>query len=143
MRRFSSTSPRRSTRRSTTHGVFTIVSNDFVKTANSIADVTMSEGNSGAAIFIFTVSLSESTSQTVTVSFKTVNVSAKTTDNGFFAQTGTLTFDPGERTKTISIVVQGDTKKEAGELFYVNLYGNSKNSFFAKKRGIGTILNDD
>jgi Calx-beta domain len=59
------------------------------------------------------------------------------------AASGTLTFAPGETTKTITIEVKGDSKKEANETFYLDLSGNSGNSLFTKNRGIGTILNDD
>ena len=56
---------------------------------------------------------------------------------------GTLTFAPGETTKTITIEVKGDSKKEADETFYLDLLGKSSNSLFRKNRGLGTILNDD
>ena len=59
------------------------------------------------------------------------------------ALAGTLTFAPGETTKTITIEVKGDSKGEADEYFYVDLFDNSSNSLFTKNRGIGTILNDD
>ena len=52
-------------------------------------------------------------------------------------------FAPGETTKTITIEVKGDNKKEADETFYLDLFNNSANSFFTKLRGIGTIWNDD
>ena len=68
---------------------------------------------------------------------------ATTSNNDYIARTGTLTFAPGETTKTITIEVKGDTKKEAGATFYHDLYGNSSNSLFTMSRGIGTILNDD
>jgi hypothetical protein len=51
--------------------------------------------------------------------------------------------NPGETTKTIPIGVKGDSKKEADETFYLDLFGNSDNSLFSKNRGVGTILNDD
>ena len=38
---------------------------------------------------------------------------------------------------------RGDNKREADEMFFVDLSGNSANSLFTKNRGIGTILNDD
>ena len=57
--------------------------------------------------------------------------------------TGTLTFAPGETTKTITIEVKGDSKKEASETFYLDLFGLSSNALFTKSRGLGTILNDD
>jgi hypothetical protein len=61
----------------------------------------------------------------------------------YVAKSGTLTFAPGETTKTITIEVKGDSKKEANETFYLDLFDNSSNSLFTKNRGIGTILNDD
>jgi hypothetical protein len=54
-----------------------------------------------------------------------------------------LTFAPGETTKTITIEVKGDSKREADETFYLDLFGNSGNALLTKKRGLGTIRNDD
>ena len=62
---------------------------------------------------------------------------------GYVAKSGTLTFAPGETRKTITIVVNGDSKKEADETFYLDLFGLSSNALFTKNRGLGTILNDD
>ena len=68
---------------------------------------------------------------------------ATTSDNDYVAKAGVLTFNPGETTKTITIEVKGDSKKEANESFYLDLSRNSSNSLFTKKRGLGTIRNDD
>ena len=54
----------------------------------------------------------------------TVNGTATTSDNDYVANSGTLTFAPGETTKTITIEVKGDSKKEADERFYLDLFGN-------------------
>jgi hypothetical protein len=110
----------------------------------SIGDVSKKEGKKGQTTsFTFTVTLSAAHDQTVTMSFKTTDGTAKTSDNDYVAKSGTLTFAPGETTKTITIVVNGDTKKEADETFYLDLFGLSSNALFTKKRGAGTILNDD
>jgi len=77
------------------------------------------------------------------MSFRTVNDTAKANQGDYIANTGTLTFAPGETNKTITIEVKGDSKKEANETFYLDLFGNSTNSLITKNRGIGTILNDD
>ena len=77
------------------------------------------------------------------MSFCTADGTAATSGQDYVAQPGTLTFNPGETTKTITIIVKGDSKKEADEEFYVDLSGNSSNSWFTKRHGIGTILNDD
>jgi hypothetical protein len=109
----------------------------------SISDVTKREGRKNTTLFTFTVTLSAAYDQAVTMSYRTVDGTATTSDNDYIAQTGTLTFLPGETTKTITIEVKGDSKKEADEMFYLDLFGNSSNSLFTKSRGLGTILNDD
>jgi hypothetical protein len=110
----------------------------------SITDVTKAEGRKNqTTLFTFTVTLSAPYDQPVTMSFSTLNGTATTGDNDYVAKTGTLTFAPGETTKTITIEVTGDRKKEVNETFYLDLFGNSSHSQFTKKRGIGTILNDD
>src|SRR4051812_32431382 len=110
----------------------------------SISDVAKKEGRRGQApLFTFTVTLSAASDQAVTLSLATANGTAKTSDSDYIARTGTLTFAPGETTKTITLEVKGDSKREANETFYLDLFGNSGNSLFTKNRGIGTILNDD
>jgi hypothetical protein len=124
-------------------GVGTIVDDDL-PVSISISDVTKKEGNGKkTTLFTFTVSLSAAYDQPVTMSYQTVNGTATTSDGDYIAKTGTLTFAPGETTKTITIEVKGDTKKEANETFCLDLFGNSTNSLFTKNRGIGTVLNDD
>jgi hypothetical protein len=110
----------------------------------SISNVSKFEGKRGqSTLFVFTVTLSAAYDQPVTVSYRTTDGTATTKDGDYVGQTGTLTFAPGETTKTITIVVNGDSKREANETFYLDLFGNGSNSLFTKSRGIGTILNDD
>jgi hypothetical protein len=107
----------------------------------SISDVSKAEGKQGqTTLFTFTVTLSAAYDESVTMSFKTTNGTA---NNDYKAASGTLTFAPGETTKTITIEVKGDNRREANETFYLDLFGNSGNSLFTKNRGLGTILNDD
>jgi hypothetical protein len=122
-------------------GVGTIVDNE---PRISISDVTKAEGKKGqTTLFTFTVTLSSAYDQAVTMSFRTVDGTATTSDGDYVAKTGTLTFAPGETTKTITIEVKGDSKKESDEYFFLELFGNSSNSLFTNTRGIGTIWNDD
>ena len=91
--------------------------------------MTKKEGKKNqTTLFTFTVTLSAAYDQPVTMSFSTVNGTATTSDNDYVAKTGTLTFAPGETTKTITIDVKGDNKKEANETFYLDLFGLSSNS---------------
>jgi hypothetical protein len=122
-------------------GIGTVVDNE---PRISISDVTRSEGKRNkTTLFTFTVTLSVPYDQPVTMSFRTVDGTAKTSDNDYVARTGTLTFAPGQTTKTITIEVKGDTRKEADETFYLDLFGLSSNALFTRNRGIGTIRNDD
>jgi chitinase len=110
----------------------------------SISDVSKSEGRKGrTTLFTFTVSLSVPYDQPVTMSFRTANGTATTSNSDYVAKSGTITFAPGETQKTITITVKGDSKRESNEYFYLDLSDNSSNSWFSKNRGVGTILNDD
>src|SRR5712691_4372454 len=60
----------------------------------------------------------------------------------YLANSGTLTFAAGQTTKTITIVVNGDTLNEADETFFVNL-SNAVNATINDGQGIVTIRNDD
>jgi hypothetical protein len=122
-------------------GIATIVDNE---PRISINNVTKSEGNGKkTTLYTFTVTLSAAYDEAVTMSYRTVDGTATTSNGDYIAKTGTLTFAPGETTKTITIEVKADNKREANETFYLDLFGNSSNSLFTKSRGIGTILNDD
>jgi len=110
----------------------------------SVNDVTKTEGRRNkTTLFTFTVTLSAPYDQPVTLSFRTANGTATTADTDYVARSGTLTFAPGETTKTVTIDVKGDNKWEADETFYLDLFGLSGNALFTRDRGIGTILNDD
>ena len=107
----------------------------------AISDVTVTEGHSGAASAVFTVSLSAASSLTVTVNYATAaGTAAAGTD--FTSASGTLTFAPGVTSQTVAVAVQGDTVDELDENFVVNLSGNV-NAALADAQGAGTILDDD
>jgi hypothetical protein len=78
--------------------------------------------------------------QPVTMATGAANNSATTSDSDYMAKTGTVTFAPGETTKTCS---QGRQQEGGQREFYLDLFGLSSNALFIKSRGSGTILNDD
>jgi hypothetical protein len=122
-------------------GVGTIVDNE---PRIGINDVSKKEGNgNGTTLFVFTVSLSAAYDQTVTVRYATADGTAKVSDNDYLAASGTVTFAPGETTKTVTVSVKGDKKKEPDEWFAVNLSNPSINALVSDSQGIGWILNDD
>jgi hypothetical protein len=109
----------------------------------TIGDVTRAEGRSGITQFTFTITLSAAYDQAVSVSFRTVDGTAKASTGDYTARSGTLTFNPGETTMTVTVDVKGDSKKEANETFFLELYNPSVNLLISRNRGLGTILNDD
>ena len=107
----------------------------------TIGDVSRAEGNSASASATFTVSLSSASTATVSVRYTTANGSAAA-GSDYTATSGTLSFSPGQVSKTVSVVIAGDTTVEASEIFYVAL-GSPTNAGIARSLAAGTILNDD
>ena|GEM_PF-1271491 len=108
----------------------------------SISNVDVSEGNSGTTNAVFNVMLSAASGKTVTIDFATADDSATVADGDYNAASGTLTFAPGETSKPITVQVNGDTKFEATEKFFVNL-SNVQNAIGSTLQVFGQILNDD
>ncbi|OYW60632.1 MAG: hypothetical protein B7Z30_03865 [Rhizobiales bacterium 12-68-15] len=109
--------------------------------AISIGDLTVSEGNGDHVHFMFTVTLDQPSTGTVTVNYATANGTAQA-GSDYVAGTGTLTFAPGETSKTIHVDILGDTVAEANETFTVSLSGPS-GATIADGTATGTIVNDD
>jgi co-chaperonin GroES (HSP10) len=108
----------------------------------SINDVSIAEGNTGTTSLVLTVTLSAASAATVSVDYATANGTAQTSDNDYQSASGTLTFNPGEVAKTITLSINGDPKTEDDETVFVNL-NNPVNATVADAQGVGTILNDD
>jgi len=121
-------------------GVGTI-SNDDPLPSLSINDVTVVEGNAGTTNAVFTVTLSAASGQTVTVNYATADGTA-TQPADYTNTSGTLTFTPGQTTRTITVPVIGETIPEANETFFVNL-SSATNATISDNQGVGTITNDD
>jgi hypothetical protein len=109
----------------------------------SINSVSITEGDSGTRPMTFTVSLSAAYDQTVTVHFASHDDSATVAGKDYVATSGTLTFAPGQTSKTVTVTINGDKKKEANESFYVLLSSASINALISNAYGWGTIVNDD
>ena len=107
----------------------------------TINDVSVNEGNSGTVNVVFTSTLSSASNQTVIVTYATQNGTA-TASSDYVAKSGSVTFNPGEMTKSITILVNGDTTFEPTETFSINLT-SATNATMLKSQGVATIRNDD
>jgi co-chaperonin GroES (HSP10) len=121
--------------------VLTINDNDPTPSL-SINDVSVTEGNSATVNATFTVTLSAISGQNVTVNYQTADGTATAPSDYTAIPSTALTFLPGETTKTITVLVKGDTDAEANENFFVNLSG-AVNATLADNQGQGTITSDD
>jgi hypothetical protein len=113
-----------------------------VNPALSISDVSEAEGNSGTTNFNFTVTLDRPTSQTVTLQYSTQDGTAASGSDYTGMTSQTLTFQPNETSKQITIGVIGDAVKENEEKFTVVL-DKVSNATIIKSTAVGTIKNDD
>jgi len=109
--------------------------------AISIADASAPEGDAGASDLLFTVVLSEPTTVPVSVAYATADGSALAGQD-YLATAGTLTFAPGEVSRTLAVPVLGDTLYESDEQLLVQL-SSPVGGTLAVATAAGTIVNDD
>jgi photosystem II stability/assembly factor-like uncharacterized protein len=107
----------------------------------SITDIMVNEGNSGTTGAVFNVSLSAPSGKSVSVQFNTANGTA-TSGSDYTATSGLVSFTPGQTSKTITVLVNGDTTVEPNETFLVNLFSPSA-ATISKAQGVATILDDE
>ena len=107
----------------------------------SIDDVSLTEGNVGASIATFDVTLSAASGKTVTVGWATADDGAAQPAD-YTTASGTLTFVPGDMSKPIPVTVNGDLSAELDETFSVNLSAPS-NATLSDAHGVGTIVDDE
>ena len=106
-----------------------------------IEDTRIAEFDNGATKAEFMVVLTPASEQFVTVDYATADVTAEA-EKDYTATSGTLTFSPGETTKTINVAITDDPLVEPDETFTVTLSSPS-NATLADTTAVGTIVNDD
>ena len=127
-------------------GIGTILDNDGPPSF-SINDQTVTEGDPEGtdATITFTVTKSGDSDAASTVDYTVVEGSATDPEdynNSLDALSGTLTFQPGEFSKTITLDVTDDLIAELTETFTVVL-NNETNASISDDTGLGTILDND
>ncbi len=124
-------------------GVGTITNDDTQPEINIDTPLALVEGNAGQAPITFTVSLTNASSQAITVTWQTTDNTAAAGSDYVAGGPTVLTFSPGAPlTQTVTVQVNGDTIDEPDETFFVNLSG-ATNATIDVDTGIGTITDDD
>ncbi|WP_013325320.1 choice-of-anchor L domain-containing protein [Gloeothece verrucosa] len=103
----------------------------------SINNVSVVEGDPNTPNAILTVTLSAAATTNITVDYALTPGTA-TPDSDYSNITGTLTFAPGETTKTIAVPILSDNLIESSETFSVNL-SNPTNATIKNNSGTVTI----
>jgi beta-glucanase (GH16 family) len=108
----------------------------------SIKDVTKQEGNKGINAVKIKISLNKTSPKTITVVYNTVEGTAKANEDFITATNKSLNFKPGQKEKTITVLIQGDKVKEGDDQFTIN-FSAQTNALVEKNTATITILNDD
>ncbi|SFK80291.1 Calx-beta domain-containing protein [Falsiroseomonas stagni] len=105
------------------------------------------EGNGGTTPFTFTVTRSGYLDAVQTASWSVVGAGGNGTSAADFAGAstprGTIRFEAGETTRTITVNVASDGLVERDESFAVRLTAASPGVAFSPSQAVATILNDD
>ena len=120
--------------------VGTIQNDDSI--ALSINDVRGPEGTANPVKFNFTATLSSASAIPVSVNFATVDDTA-ISPSDYTGRSGTLTFAPGELSKTTVVTISNDNLSEPDERFHFALSAASAGATLPARAAIGTIENDD
>ena len=123
-------------------GTATIVDDD-PPPALAVGDVSIDEPDSAYENASFAVSLSAPSGRPVTVSLRTADGSAGSSDYSPRSDVS-LTIPAGATTRTVNVPVRpGDTMDEPDETFHLDVVGAATNATVADGRGTATIADDD
>ena len=118
-----------------------VMDNDPLPTV-SISDATVGEGDTGFTDMQFEVKLSAVSGKSVSVRCNTFGFSAQSNFDFQPIFNLTVTFAPGETSKTVTVRVIGETFVEPIETFQVGL-NLPTNVTLADSTAVGTIIDDD
>ena len=102
----------------------------------SVGDLSVAESGTAS----FDVTFSNASASAVMVNYLTIAGSAGAAD--YAPSSGTLTFAPGEVTKTVNVLTTADALQEPDEAFFFDLSGAS-NAVVVRPRATATITDDD
>jgi gliding motility-associated-like protein len=138
---------------SNTNNVVTVVSTGYAAelniSDNDVASITINsvstEEDNLSGEVTFKVTLTGILQDAFSIDYATIDGTATLADNDYVSGSGTLIFNPGINSRTISVVVNPDKKVELDETFTVGLSKPTTNgrNITVDNSGTGTIQNDD
>ena len=116
-----------------------------VMRAAFVGNADIVEGHAGTTAAVFEVRLSQPSDEAITLDFQTRDGSA-TAGSDYTAQSGSVTFEPGQTIASVSVPVLGDGLVEGGEQFSLLVAptaGDADQLAVDFAAGIATINDDD
>jgi hypothetical protein len=101
---------------------------------------TTTEGDAGAHVAKFTVTLSGPYDKPVTVDYSTIDGTAKA-ETDYVATHGTLTFNPGDTSLVVPVMIVGDRTADGDKTMFLQL-SNPTNGYLGTAAAEGDITND-
>ncbi len=122
-----------------------IIINDDARPTVFINDIiVLEEGDLGVETANLMATLSNPSSEVITVDYQTADSTAEIIDFDYSEiTTQTLTFMPGETSQPISVTINGDRKFELDEIFKIELTNPTNTIGLTDSLGLVTIVNDD
>lgn len=130
----------------TATAVATILNDDTPVVSIAASGAIEAEGNAGATAFTFIVSLDQAATTDQTVGWSVAGSGGHAADAADFGGSlpgGIVTFAAGETSRTVTVLVSGDTVVELDEGFVATLSNASAGLALGTASANGTILNDD
>ena len=115
---------------------------ELASTSVSTTDVRVTEGNAGTVNATFTLTLGGQPILPVTVQYATQDISA-TAGSDYTATSGSVTFNPGQTSKTVTVPILPDLIGEPDETFRLLLSTQSRGCTIVTPTVTGTIVNDE
>jgi plastocyanin len=106
-----------------------------------IGDRRLREGDSGLRSAVFILRLSQASATTIRVGWRTARGTARRRSD-YRARTRTLTIQPGETLKRLTVPTVGDPRDEKNETLWLVLQ-DPQGATIADSRGRGLIVDDD
>jgi Ca2+-binding RTX toxin-like protein len=107
----------------------------------SVNDIIVSEAEVTAT---FTLSLSHPATEIVSVDYETFNqIASASLSSDYVGQAGTISFNPGETTKTVVVSLTLDDTSESDETFGIELSNPTNALLTGDNIGIATIVDND
>ena len=116
-----------------------IVDDDQPTVSLTAASYSVNENEGNATL---TVQLNRASESTITVDYRTSNQTA-TDGSDYTAADGTLTFNPGETSKTVQIPISEDSDEETNETFVFELINQTNSGLGSNLKATITIIDND